>query len=67
MFEACSLVTNLEMLSGIEAPIAQAFFPSSEIPFDFNEGSSGVFKAPSDLLLGSQRVAMGGGGITIPV
>ena len=42
-------------------------FPNSEILFDFSEGSSGVFKDPSGLLLGSRRVAVGGGGIVIPV
>ena len=38
---------------------ALGFFPNNEILFVFNEGSNGIFKDPSDLLPGSQRVAVG--------
>ena len=33
-------------------------FPNNEILFDFNEGSSGDFKDPSDVLTGSWRAAV---------
>ena len=38
-----------------------------EILFDSSDGSSAVFKDPSDLLPGSQRVAVGLGGIAATV
>ena len=41
--------------------------PDSEVLFDFKEGSSRIFEDPSDLLPGSRRVTLKGGGITRPV
>ena len=36
------------------------YYPNSEVLCDFSEGFSRVFKDPTDLQPGSQRVAVGG-------